>query len=222
MTKFRELDLKGIFIDFDGTLIDSSQAMYQIYCSFLQRYGYKGTKQEFNELNGPSLEEIIETLGERYKLIGSPQQLKGEYEEEIARYYKTDAYPFLGAVDCLNEIHKTSLSVVLVTSAPKSLVTIVLDKFKLTEFFDHIVTAELVKQSKPHPAIYLAALEITDFLPTEAIAIEDSANGVESASKAGIYAIRLKPGFKKLKQHAGWAEGDWDQIKNLIMSSYHE
>ena len=51
------IKIDWIFFDLDGTLADSLPAMYQVYLNYLTDFGQNGSKEEFEELNGPSLVE---------------------------------------------------------------------------------------------------------------------------------------------------------------------
>ena len=51
-----------ITLDLDGTIIDSTNELYQIYRSFLKEFKFRGTRSEFNKLNGPKIEDVISIL----------------------------------------------------------------------------------------------------------------------------------------------------------------
>lgn len=55
--------------------------------------------------------------------------------------------------------------------------------------FDHIVSRQDVAKGKPAPDAYLLALKALDVKPNDAIAIEDTANSVMSAKRAGVDVI---------------------------------
>ena len=57
-----------LFLDFDGTLVDNLDLMYKIYINFLKRFGKEGNKDEFDKLNGPNLNEIVDYLEKKYNL----------------------------------------------------------------------------------------------------------------------------------------------------------
>jgi putative hydrolase of the HAD superfamily len=46
-----------------------------------------------------------------------------------------------------------------------------------------------VESVKPEPDLYLAVLEELDVRPDEAIALEDSPNGITSAQAAGLFGV---------------------------------
>lgn len=99
-----------IFFDLDGTLADSIPAMYEVYISFLSKFGIKGTKEEFEELNGPSLSEIVDILRTRHRLDSDKYFLIDLYKSEILDAYKNYVKPLDGSNDVLQELKKANIS----------------------------------------------------------------------------------------------------------------
>ena len=66
-----------------------------------------------------------------------------------------------------------------------------LDQAGLTGFFDEIVCGDMLTRSKPAPDIFLEACSRLHTDPSEAAAVEDSYNGVRSATSAGLYTIMV-------------------------------
>jgi HAD superfamily hydrolase (TIGR01509 family) len=56
-------------------------------------------------------------------------------------------------------------------------------------WFDTIATGDVVANKKPAPDIYNVALKMLGVHPARAIAVEDSAIGVESAKAAGLFTV---------------------------------
>ena len=65
----------------------------------------------------------------------------------------------------------------------------IFDRFDLNQYFVAKLSGGDLKQSKPHPEIFIKAAEATGFSKEECIVIEDSTNGVEAAKAAGIYCV---------------------------------
>ena len=59
----------------------------------------------------------------------------------------------------------------------------------LRDKFDSIKCADDVENVKPEPDLYLAVLEGLGLRPEEAIALEDSPNGITSAQAAGLFCV---------------------------------
>jgi beta-phosphoglucomutase-like phosphatase (HAD superfamily) len=58
-----------------------------------------------------------------------------------------------------------------------------------TAWFAAIATGDVVQHKKPAPDIYNVALATLGVSPASAIAVEDSAIGVESATRAGLFTL---------------------------------
>jgi len=185
--------LRGLLIDLDGTLADSLAAMRRVYGAFLERYGFAGTDGEFEELNGPSLREIIATLNDRHCLDGSHEELLGQYQGLVEKAYAQSVAPRDGAAELLDA--SAGLKLVLVTSAPRCVAEGFLVSHGWSNRFDVIVAGDEVSASKPDPAIYRLALERVGLAPDEAIAIEDSDAGEASARGAGLRVWRADGGL---------------------------
>jgi beta-phosphoglucomutase-like phosphatase (HAD superfamily) len=56
-----------------------------------------------------------------------------------------------------------------------------------------IVTADDVRQSKPHPDPYVKAIKIANVSLDEVLVFEDSDIGMQSAESAGLTAYRVSP-----------------------------
>ena len=54
-----------------------------------------------------------------------------------------------------------------------------------------VITRDLVPHAKPDPDLYLTALHRLDVSPPEAIAFEDSSNGVQAAKAAGLFCVAV-------------------------------
>ena len=183
--------LKAILVDFDGTFVDSIAQLYQFYQKFLNHYGVQGTLKEFQELNGPKLNEIVQMLMERHHLQVSQQILLARYLDLLYGFYTKEALPFPQAVDQLKTWAAKGVRLVLVTSAHADLVNAFIKAHDLYPLFEFIVTSQEVQKGKPDPAIYQVALEKLGVSSEEAIAIEDSQNGLLSARGAGLLTILL-------------------------------
>jgi sugar-phosphatase len=64
-----------------------------------------------------------------------------------------------------------------------------------------IVSADDVRECKPHPAGYLEALKIAGCEPREAIVIEDSASGIRAGKLAGceVWGVAHSYGVETLQ-----------------------
>src|SRR6202035_584891 len=81
--------------------------------------------------------------------------------------------------------------IAVASSSPRSWVVQHLMRLGLLDKFDAMKFGDEVVHRKPDPELYLAALDLLGARPEQAIALEDSPNGVRAAQNAGIYCVAI-------------------------------
>jgi HAD superfamily hydrolase (TIGR01509 family) len=94
-----------------------------------------------------------------------------------------------GARELLAEVAASGLPYALVTSSQREFAEAVLAGTGFS--FPVVVCAEDVPATKPDPAPYLLAAKLLDVDPTRCAALEDSPNGVASATAAGCLVVAV-------------------------------
>ena len=182
--------LKGIFFDFDGTLVNSIDLMYEAYESFLEEHKLKPSKDEFDNLNGPPLSIVVSKIKINHRLPHSDEFLLNRYNEIIDNLY-LNATLNNGADELINSAFDRSIALAIVTSNSKQRVQNWLTKTNLTNKFSFIISGEDVLLGKPHPEPYLLALLKANLSYSQVIAVEDSEQGAKSALTARIKTYML-------------------------------
>lgn len=180
----------GIIFDFDGVIVDSLSALYDIYLSFLKSYGVHGTREEFDKLNGPSLSEIIRYFRKQYSLQDSIEILQAKYLSLLENIYEKVTVQ-TGVVETLKTLKERGIPCILATSSKRGPVEQLLKRHQIDHFFQEVLTGDDVRKAKPNPEIYIKAEAfLGDLLP---IVVEDSQNGLEAANCAELITIHYGP-----------------------------
>lgn len=79
--------LKVIFVDLDGTLADSMPLLYSLYHDVMKELGIEGSKEEFDGLVGPKLDQIAQEMVKRHNLTISPETLARQYHAKLRKLY---------------------------------------------------------------------------------------------------------------------------------------
>ena len=66
-----------------------------------------------------------------------------------------------------------------------------LKKEGIREYFQTVITGNMVSRAKPDPEIYLKACQGLNLLPSKVLALEDSYNGLRSAHQAGMITVMV-------------------------------
>lgn len=95
-----------------------------------------------------------------------------------------------GIAEYLEAATRLGLRRAIVSSSSRAWVERHLARLERAEGWDAIVTADFdAERAKPRPTLYLEALELLDVSAAEAVAFEDSPNGVRAATGAGIFTV---------------------------------
>lgn len=96
-----------------------------------------------------------------------------------------------GVVETLEYLKQKGIKIGLATSTIRERAIGYLEDHKIYDYFDKLIFGDMVENGKPAPDIYLKACEELGVLPEEAIAVEDSINGIKSAGAAGMYPVMV-------------------------------
>ena len=96
-----------------------------------------------------------------------------------------------GVPEILRWLKDAGYTVGLASSTRSSSVFGHLEQSGFRDYFQTVVTGDMVEHSKPRPDIYLLACRELGVEPEQAYAIEDSPNGIRSAHAAGMRPIMV-------------------------------
>ena len=96
-----------------------------------------------------------------------------------------------GAGELLTWLQEKGVKIALASSTGQEKVLSHLRRADFTDFFQVVIGGDMVEHSKPLPDIYLKACELLGVKPENAIAIEDSPNGIRSAAAAGMLPVMV-------------------------------
>ncbi|MBK9140861.1 MAG: HAD family phosphatase [Candidatus Melainabacteria bacterium] len=180
----------ALLIDLDGTLIDSMPCLESTYFDFLDHFGKTGNTAEFSELTGPPLTVVVTKLRDRYGLEQDARSLLSLYHKLMEGNYNL-CQPVAGARDLLSAARENHKKLALVTGAHNDIVEALLKRLDWSSCFDAVITGESCAEHKPSPLPYLKALEALGLDSGDCLVIDDSANGIRSATAAGVASLGI-------------------------------
>ena len=184
----------AVIFDMDGVLIDSEIAYRDLHQRFFASRGVEVSIDEWNLLAGSS-RKVERRYYEMWWERSLGERLSGEeiaaLEHEYSKRNPIDHAAIMnpGVPETLAALRERGLRLALASSSPLHYIRKVLDVCGLAEFFEVVESGDELKQSKPHPEIYLLTLEKLGLPASSCCAVEDSDYGIEAARSAGIYTI---------------------------------
>jgi len=119
-----------------------------------------------------------------------PQEISDRVVERLERHYEEELPLIAGAREAVVGLAER-WPLGLASSANPSIIELVLDRAGLRASFQATVSSEEVPRGKPAPDVYLEAARRLGVEAESCAAIEDSSNGLRSASAAGMKVIAL-------------------------------
>ena len=184
--------IKNIIFDFDGVLVDSEILVAKAFSKYMQGLGIKTNEKEFANLAGKKTVEVIDILSEKYSLKDK-QKFFDDIMNIASNIYKKELKTVVGVEEFLK---KSKHNLYIGSNSMKNRILDGLKRVGLEKYFNpnHIYSFDLVDNPKPHPDIYLKAVNDNDLIIDETIIIEDSVVGVQAGKNANIKVIGLTAG----------------------------
>ena len=184
--------IEAIILDFDGLILETEGPVYQSWQELYEAYHCRLEYKDWADIIGLDPAVINPYTGLETQLGHSIDQQKEEprrSKRELELVCEQTVLP--GVVDYLNDARQLGLKIGLASSSNYAWVGGHLTRLGLLDRFDVIRTSDDVKKAKPDPDLFLAALQGLKSAPEQAIAFEDSYNGILAARRAGIFCVAV-------------------------------
>jgi len=183
--------IRAIVFDFDGLILDTEEPIYR---SWLEVYEAHGEDLPF--------ERWVQTVGstnagfhpqhhleERLGRALPQEVLDRRAGRRTEMILANEVLP--GVVQRIDEAKAMGLKLGVASSSTVAWVRGHLVRLGIFDRFDCLRCRDDVASAKPEPDLYLAVLECLSVRAAEAIAIEDSPNGVLAAKRAGMRCVAI-------------------------------
>lgn len=182
----------AVVFDMDGVIFDSEKAVMDCWLELAAKYNIPNIEEPYLACIGTNDAKTREIMLNAY----GPDFPYDEYAKEASKMYheKYDGgrLPMKhGVLKILNYLKDKNKKIALASSTRRETVINQLRDAGILDYFDEIVTGDMVKRSKPAPDIFLLACEKIGVKPSRAFAVEDSYNGIRSAHAGGLKPIMV-------------------------------
>jgi HAD superfamily hydrolase (TIGR01509 family) len=181
--------LRALIFDFDGLIVDTETPEYASWKSVFQAHHCE--LQPLDWVHGIGTHGALDRHLLLEKMSGrtlNREEIRLRQKEVLEESLRS-AEPCAGVVDLIAAARRRGLKLAVASSSSRRWVLRWLDHFQLTPCFEVLKNRDDVEKVKPDPALYLQALTELQVAAHEAIAFEDSLNGLRAARAAGIFTV---------------------------------
>ena len=177
----------AIIFDCDGTLVNTPPIYARAWMAGLLRSGTPITADWYLARAGMSEYVLMDAFE-------AETGLKLNREEVVATVRATflEVLAELQEIEAITHIARENhgrLPMAVASGGPKEIVMATLEVTGLRDLFDTVVTIEDVGRAKPAPDLFLEAARRLCVPPASVLVFEDTSEGLEAASQAGMQAI---------------------------------
>ncbi|MHB8295958.1 MAG: HAD family hydrolase [Acidimicrobiales bacterium] len=180
---------RAVIFDFDGLIVETERPQYQAWREAYQEAGEDLTLAQWSQVIGRSgyvdpIAELEARLGHEIDRRGVDARRRARAAELIA---SCELCPGVG--ETLDQAADLGLLTAVASSSSADWVLPLLARFGLEARFPVVTCYDGTCPSKPAPELYLKALEALGVTAGEALALEDSENGMQAAKAAGMACV---------------------------------
>ena len=190
--------VKGIFLDLDGTIVDSKAVYIEAAKITFQAVGQKPPE------NRLAL-EIPKRLEQGLTITDITN---GDSKKFLKIYYETFYSISQEKIKLIPNVSKTletlsqkaKLALITMRHAPSEAIIKELECFGISKYFTHVVTAMDTAKPKPSPEALIKCVEAFDVEMCSCIIAGDSVNDVRAGKAAGAGTVAVLSGLYKCKE----------------------
>lgn len=181
---------KYILFDWDGTLVKTLDVWIGAYKEVANNLGI--------DLSSYSDKEVVDTffgkLGGGYKEFGVTdtqvvyEQVKKIVDENVKH---VPVYPNVKTT--LERLHRKNIKMALHTTSNKNLLYSVIEASGLEQYFEIILTKDVIEKPKPDPEVILKEIDYFGAKPEECLVVGDSESDLKAANNANVDSVLVFP-----------------------------
>ena len=218
------MPLKAVLFDMDGVIVDTEPLHRKAYFQMFSDFEIEVSDDLYTSFTGASTKRVCNTLIEKYNLNANHEELSIIKRKYFKDYFYNDADFNLiaGVKDIIEHYFENNIKLVLASSASMTTINMVFEKFDLEKYFIGKISGADLKESKPHPEIFILASEISKESKENCMVIEDSTNGILAAHSAGIFctAYQSEHSTNQVYDKANLLISDFSEIEMHKINPY--
>ena len=180
---------KAFLFDLNGTMINDMPYHVSAWHAIMNALGANITLEKMKQECYGKNDEVIERIFPGRFTDEEKTKMSFEKEKQYQQDFKPSLKLIAGLERFLVDAHGAAIKLGIGSAAITFNIDFVLDGLDIRKYFDVIVSADDVINSKPNPETWLKCADELEVSPAECIVFEDSPKGAESALNADMKCI---------------------------------
>lgn len=182
----------AVIFDVDGTLVDSVGLHAKAWQDAFGEYGRDIPFDDIRMQIGKGGDQLMPVFLSEDDIEAVGEELEERRGVILKERYLPNVEAFPGVRDLFEHLRAQGLRIALASSAKEDELETYKEVADIEDLIDEQTTSDDAENSKPHPDIFLAALEkLGNPDPENVIVVGDTAHDAEAASQAGLRTIGL-------------------------------
>lgn len=179
--------MKYAIFDLDGTLLDSMWIWESLDLELLARYNAVPTPEMRERIKTLSVRQACDLFIREYALDASPDDMILEVGCIGEARYIHDVTAKPTVPETLEWLKNRHVRMCIATASVRRNVMAVLERLRMLDYFEFIITADDLNSGKDSPEIYLRCAERFGADPSGIWVFEDALHAAKTAKGAGFY-----------------------------------
>lgn len=185
--------IKAVIFDMDGVLIDAKEWHYEALNRALDLFGMEISRHDhLVTYDGLPTKKKLEMLslerGLSAKLHHFINDMKQQYTIELVH---SKCKPTFYHEYALAKLKNEGYRIAVCSNSIRKTMELMLQSADLMRYLDFSMSNQDVLYPKPHPEIYVKAIERMGVRSEECLVVEDNENGVRAAISSGAHLFRV-------------------------------
>ncbi len=184
---------KSAIFDLDGTLIDSMPVWDRAWEEFCDRYSDGPDPEAYAMYKTLTLVTACSYYKSRFNIPSTVPELCGEVNGIVRKGY-AGVSAKAGVPEYLQKLKDMGVRCCVATNTARPLVEYVLDRLKLSKYFEFILPCAEFGSGKDRPDIFLSCARRLGTAPSETCVFEDAPHALRTAHDAGFLTLAVYDG----------------------------
>lgn len=223
--KITERKIKAVIFDQDGLMFDTERVSAEAWGLAGDEFNFHLEESFLCTIRGANFQDTCrkaqEAFGDSVDFLG----LRNRKQEIYMKLLAERGIPVKpGLKELLHYLKEHEYKIALATASTKERTMKNLKEVGIEDYFENIITGDMVEQAKPNPELFLKSAEVLQEAPEDCVVLEDSLNGVEAGIRGGFVTIMvpdITQPDEELRGRVSYVCASLHEVRALLESLEH-